>query len=316
MAALRRVMPDLSRGDPTLFNQHLSELEVIEGDFSEALKEVGPSALREVYAEIPRVPWQEVAGLGDARALLIESVEWPLRFPEVFERTGARPPKGVLLSGAPGCGKTLLAKALATEAGVNFISVKGPALLSHLLGESERAVREVFRKARQASPCIVFFDEIDSLAPARGSLDGSPATDRVISQLLTELDGIEELRGVMVLAATNRPDLVDPALLRPGRFDLHLRLPLPDDDARRGIFAVHARGMPLAPDVNLDALAKETDGLVGADIAAICRQAAMAAIRGALRDRPEGFDAVTSGQVVVTADDFRESLRRVTGRAP
>ncbi len=314
MAALRRVMPDLS--DPAFFYQHLSELEVIEGDFSEALKEVEPSALREVYAEIPRVPWQEVAGLGDARALLIESVEWPLRFPEVFERTGARPPKGVLLSGAPGCGKTLLAKALATEAGVNFISVKGPALLSRWLGESERAVREVFRKARQASPCIVFMDEIDSLAPARGSLDGSPATDRVISQLLTELDGIEELRGVMVLAATNRPDLVDPALLRPGRFDLHLKLPLPDHEARRGIFAVHARGMPLAPDVNLDALANETDGLVGADIAAICRQAAMAAIRGALRDRPEGVDAVTTGQVVVTAGDFQESLLRVAGRAP
>lgn len=314
MAALRRAMPEFNGVAEGFSHEALSQLYVTAADFSEALKEVEPSALREVYAEVPRVPWQDVVGLDEARQALVESVEWPLRFPEVFHQTGAQPPKGVLLSGPPGSGKTMLAKALASEAGVNFISVKGPALLSRWVGDSERAVREVFRKARQASPCIVFFDEIDALAPARGSLDGSPATDRVISQLLTELDGAEELRGVMVLAATNRPDLVDPALLRPGRFDLHLKLQAPGRDDRRAIFAVHTRGMSLARDVELDALAEATEGLMGADIAAICRQAAMAAIRETVGGRPEGEEALSGVPVMVAGRHFEQSLRRVTGR--
>jgi transitional endoplasmic reticulum ATPase len=240
---------------------------------------VEPSAIREVFTEVPDVGWEDVGGLEKVKQLLVEAVEWPLRYGRLFERVHTRPAKGILLHGAPGTGKTLLAKALARESEANFIAVKGPQLLSMWVGESERAVREVFKKAKQAAPCIVFLDEVDALAPRRGAGGDSQVTERVVSQLLTELDGIEELKGVVVLAATNRLDRVDPALLRPGRFDFLVELPVPDLEARLAILRVHTLGMPLADDVDLKALVVETEGLVGADREGACRRAALLAIR-------------------------------------
>ena len=214
---------------------------------------------------------------------LIEAVEWPLRYPDLFREANVKPPKGILLSGSPGTGKTLVAKALANESEVNFISVKGPELMSKYVGESERGVREVFRKAKQASPCILFFDEFDSLVPERGLGGDSQVTERVISQFLTELDGLEELKGVLVLAATNRKDLIDSAILRPGRFDFILEFPLPDEKARREIFEIHTKGKPLASDIDLEVMAQKTEGLAGSDIEVICHEASMIAIREFLR---------------------------------
>ena len=248
-------------------------------DFEEALKRVEPSAVRGITAEAPRVGWSDVGGLKDVIRKLREAVELPLKDPEFFERMGISPPKGVLLYGPPGCGKTLLAKAVAGESGASFISVKGPELLSKWVGESERAVREVFRKARQVAPCVVFFDEIDALAPRRTSDGSSKVTERVVAQLLTEMDGIEELRGVVVMAATNRPDLLDPALLRPGRFDRLIYVPPPDEEARLEILKIHARGMPLAGDVDLAEVARRTEGFSGADLKAVCFEAGMMALR-------------------------------------
>ncbi len=278
MSALRRLMPDIDFAQAQIPYEKLMALEVSASDFMTALSEVEPSAIREVFIETPEVDWDDIGGLDDIKRLLIEAVEWPLRHAPLFAQADARPPKGILLYGQPGTGKTLLAKALAKESETNFIAVKGPQLLSMWLGESERGVREVFRKARQAAPCIIFFDEIDSLAPRRGAGE-TQLTERVVSQFLSELDGIEELKGVVVLAATNRMDRVDPALLRPGRFDYLVELPAPDRAARRAILRVHTRQMPLAADTDLEALADETEGLVGADLEGICRQAALLAIR-------------------------------------
>ncbi len=249
------------------------------GDFQEALREVEPSAVREVFVEVPNVTWNDVGGLDEIKQRLREAVEWPLKYPELFESVRLAPPKGALVSGPPGCGKTLIAKALATEAGVNFVSVKGPELLSMYVGESERGLRDVFRKARQAAPCIIFFDEIDALASARshGGNDSGVGA-RVLSQLLTELDGIEELKGVFVLAATNRPDLLDPALLRPGRFDIRMDIPPPDRAAREKIFQIHLRDRPVEPGPTPARLADETEGFSGAEIEGVCRRAAMAAL--------------------------------------
>jgi transitional endoplasmic reticulum ATPase len=248
-------------------------------NFSEALKEIEPSAIREVFVEVPTVRWEDVGGLDEVKQKLIEVVEWPLRYPHLFLEANVKSPKGILLSGPPGTGKTLVAKALANESEVNFISIKGPQLMSKYVGESERGVREVFRKARQASPCIVFFDEFDSLVPERGLGDDSQVTERVISQFLTELDGLEELKGVLVLAATNRKDLIDSAIMRPGRFDFVLEFPLPEEKARQEIFEIHVKGKPLASEVDLEALAQKTEGLAGSDIEVICREASMIAIR-------------------------------------
>jgi transitional endoplasmic reticulum ATPase len=256
-------------------------------DLNEALKEVEPSAIREVFVEVPNVRWEDVGGLGQVKEKLIEAVEWPLRYPDLFREANVKPPKGILLSGSPGTGKTLVAKALANESEVNFISVKGPELMSKYVGESERGVREVFRKTKQASPCILFFDEFDSLVPERGLGENSQVTERVISQFLTELDGLEELKGVLVLAATNRKDLIDSAILRPGRFDFTLEFPLPDEKARREIFAIHTKGKPLASDVDPGVMAQKTEGLAGADIEVICREASMIAIREFLRTQGE-----------------------------
>jgi len=256
-------------------------LEVTMDDFLGALTEVEPSAIREVFTEIPDVSWDDVGGLQEIKRLLVETVEWPLQYGQLFEQVGVRASRGILLSGPPGTGKTLLAKALAGESEVNFIAVKGPQLISMWVGESERGVREVFHKARQAAPCIVFFDEIDALAPQRSAMHDE-VTGRVVSQLLTELDGIEDLQDVVVLAATNRQDRLDPALLRPGRFDFVVQVPVPDPEARLEILKVHTRRMPVAEDVDLKALAEATEGMVGADLENLCRRAGLAAIREAL----------------------------------
>jgi transitional endoplasmic reticulum ATPase len=280
MSALRRILPKIKLEEARIPPEVLEELKVTKEDFENALKVVQPSAMREVLIEVPKVKWEDIGGLENVKQELREAVEWPLKYPEVFQRMGIEPPKGILLYGPPGTGKTLLAKAVATESEANFIAVKGPELMSKWVGESEKGVRETFRKAKTATPCIIFFDEIDSLCPARGAGYGDAGvTDRVISQFLTEMDGIEKLGKVVVIGATNRPDLVDPALLRPGRFDRLIYVPPPDEKARLEILKIHTRGMPLAKDVDLEALAKQLEGYSGADIAALCREAAMLALR-------------------------------------
>ncbi|MBL7201515.1 MAG: CDC48 family AAA ATPase [Anaerolineae bacterium] len=300
MSALRRLMPDIDFAQAHIPYDKLMALDVTMGDFVTALSEVEPSAIREVFTEVPEVGWDDIGGLEEVKRLLMETIEWPLRHGSLFAHLHTTPPKGILLYGPPGTGKTLLAKAVARESETNFISVKGPELLSKWVGESEKGVREVFRKARQASPCVVFFDELDALAPSRGAGSDSHVTERVVSQLLAELDGIEELKGVVVLAATNRLDIVDPALLRPGRFEVLIELPTPDREARLAIFRVHTRGKPLAPDVDLAELTERTTGMVGADIEGLCRQAAMLTIRAFLEDRhdtPDGpFDQLYIGR--------------------
>jgi transitional endoplasmic reticulum ATPase len=312
MITLRKIMPKIDFEADNIPYELLLELEVTMDDFLNALKEVEPSAIREVFIEIPDVHWDDIGGLDEIKRVLKESIEWPLKYPELFDHMRTNPPKGILLYGPPGSGKTFLAKAVASESEVNFISVKGPELLSKWVGESERGIREVFRKAKQASPCIVFFDEIDAIAPIRGASADSHVTERVVSQFLTELDGIEELKGVIVLAATNRLDIVDPALLRAGRFDFRLELPIPDAKARLEIFNIHTRGKPLTADVDLKALADTTDGIVGADIAAICRRASMLAIREFLvkhRTLNSESQKVGLSQAKVSNKHFEEAIR-------
>jgi len=306
MVTLRKIMPKIEFKADYIPYELLLQLEVTMNDFLEALKEVEPSAIREVFTEIPDVKWSDVGGLEEAKRVLMETIEWPLKYPELFEHANTKPAKGILLTGPPGTGKTLLAKAVASQSEVNFISVKGPALLSKWVGESERGIREVFKKAKQASPCIIFFDEIDAIAPVRGASADSHVTERVISQFLTELDGIEELKGVVVLAATNRPDIIDPALLRAGRFDLQLELPIPDKKTRLEIFKVHVRGKPLADDVNLESLAEATEGLVGSDIEAISRRASMLAIREFINQEEKDFT-----KFKINARHFSEALETI-----
>ena len=302
MVALRRLMPSIDLASAEIPYERLMELEVTMGDFLDALRDVEPSAMREVFTEVADVTWDEVGGMESVKTALAEAVEWPLRYAPILAHAGAQPPKGILVTGPPGSGKTLLAKATATESGVNFISVKGPELLSKWVGESEKGVREVFKKARQASPCIVFLDEIDALAPRRGGGGGeSHVSERVVSQLLTELDGIEELRGVTILAATNRPDIIDPALLRPGRFDVQVEIPLPDAVTRRAILGVHLRRCPLASGVDIDDLAAKTEGFVGADLAGMCREATMSAVRRFI-GRPQGPGSDLRKLTVTKAD--------------
>jgi transitional endoplasmic reticulum ATPase len=278
MKALRRYLPEIDLDQPVP-TEVLEKMIIKMDDFKDALKEIEPSALREVLIEIPRTTWEDVGGLGELKQQLREAVEWPLNNPEIFKRMGIKPPRGILLYGPPGTGKTLLAKAVANESRANFISVKGPEVLSKWVGESEKAIREIFKKAKQASPSIVFLDEIDSIAPRRsmGSSD-SHVTERMVNQLLTSIDGMEALEGVVVIAATNRPDILDPALMRAGRFDRLLQAPPPDKDARKKILEIHAANMPLK-DVDLAVLADRTQGYVGADIQSLCREAAMIALR-------------------------------------
>jgi transitional endoplasmic reticulum ATPase len=286
MACLRTIFPNIDFAMEDIPYEQLLNLEINMAHFLEALREIDPSAIREVFVEVPDVGWDDVGGLADIKRELTETVQWPLAHPDLFKIAATRPAKGILLTGPPGTGKTLLVKALARESQVNFISVKGPELLTQWIGASEKGVREVFRKARQAAPCILFFDEIDSLVPVRGGAGDSGVTQRVVSQFLTELDGIEELKGVMVVGATNRRDIIDPALLRPGRFDLLLELGNPDEAARLAVLEIHMRGKPLAKGVNLQALAASTDGCSGADLAAVCNRAALIAIREYLETRP------------------------------
>ncbi|MBI4438858.1 AAA family ATPase [Candidatus Woesearchaeota archaeon] len=299
MIVLRRVLPELKlQEDEPIPKELLEKLMITRKDFKEALKVVRPSAMREVLVEVPTIKWTDIGGLEDVKQELIEAVEWPIKHGDAFKRLGVKPPKGILLYGEPGTGKTLLAKAVATESEANFIQVKGPELLSKWLGESEKAVREIFKKARQTSPTIVFFDEVDSLAPRRGMSSDSHSTERVVNQLLTEIDGLEDLYDVVVIAATNRPDMIDPALLRPGRFDRIILTPVPDQEARTEIFRVHAKNMPLK-EVNINQLSEETQGYVGADIEAVCREAAILALRKDMNAKS------------VTAKNFEESLKKI-----
>jgi len=289
----------------------LENLKVTMEDFLEALKNIEPSAMREVLVEIPNIGWDDIGGLEKAKQEMREAIEWPMKYPEVFKEVGIKPPKGILLYGPPGTGKTLMAKAVANESNANFISVKGPELLSKWVGESEKHVREMFRKARQVAPAIIFFDEIDSLAPRRGGIGDSHVTERVVSQFLTELDGLEELKDVVVIAATNRPDMVDPALLRPGRIEKHIYIPPPDKRARKEIFRIHTRDMPLAEDVSLDELAEKTEGYSGADIEAVCREAGLYAVREAVEKYKGENIKENVKNIKVTKDHFLKALEKV-----
>jgi transitional endoplasmic reticulum ATPase len=280
MKALRRYLPEIDLEEERIPPELLERMEVNADDFLMAFREITPTAMREVFLEIPSVHWSDVGGLADVKQHLIESVEWPIKYPEKFKHLGITPPRGVLLYGPPGCGKTLLAKAVATESEMNFISIKGPEVFSKWVGESEKGIREVFRKGRMAAPAVIFIDEVDSLIPRRGGgSSDSGVTERVISQLLTEMDGLETLQNVIVIAATNRPDILDPAMLRPGRFDRLIYIPAPDEDARLEILRLYTKGMPLADEVELPALARATKGYSGADLAAVCREAAMQVLR-------------------------------------
>ena len=299
MKTLRRVLPSVNLSEGSIPSEVLDQLEVTHDDFLSGFKEITPTAIREVYVESPNVPWTDVGGLSQVIVDIREAIEWPLTQKDSFKRIGIKPPRGILLYGPPGCGKTLLAKAVATESEANFISIKGPEVLSKWVGESEKAIREVFRKARLAAPSIIFFDEIDSLIPVRGTSSDSNVTERVISQLLTELDGLEELKDIVVLAATNRPDIVDPAVLRPGRFDRLIFVNPPNQKGRLQIFKVYTRDMPLASSVSIKELASVTDGFVGSDIEALCREAGMLALR-------ESFDIEN-----VTMSHFNKALERI-----
>ncbi|MBU0461127.1 MAG: CDC48 family AAA ATPase, partial [Nanoarchaeota archaeon] len=300
MTVLRRVLPDLQmEQEEAIPKEMLEKLRVTKNDFLEALRTVRPSAMREVLIEVPTVKWEDVGGLEDVKQELKEAVEWPLKYPGAFERLGINPPKGILIYGAPGTGKTLLAKAIATESKANFIVIKGPELLSKWVGESEKAVRKIFDKARQTAPTIIFFDEIDSLAPRRSASADAHVTERVVNQILTEIDGVESLHNIVIIGATNRPDMLDTALLRPGRFDRIVQTHVPDEKSRIKIFQIHTKKMPLAKDVNLEKIAKECEGYAGADIEAVCREAGTLALR-----RDINAD-------IVTKKDFEDALQKV-----
>ena len=280
MNALRRILPEIDLEETTIPKEILDRLIVQKDDFETALREIQPSAMREILVEVPNVNWEDIGGLESVKQLLVEAVEWPLRNAESFQRLGIDAPKGILLYGPPGTGKTMLAKAVANESEANFITVKGSALLSKWYGESEKRVEEIFRKARQVAPSIIFLDELDALVPIRGGAMGEPhATERIVNQLLNEMDGLEELHGVVVIGATNRPDIIDPALLRPGRFDELILAPVPDQESRRKIFEVHLKKAPLADDIDIDELIGQTDQYTGADIAAVVRKAGRLALR-------------------------------------
>ena len=302
MIVLRRVLPDLHlKEDEEIPKEVLEKLFIHQQDFIDALKVVRPSAMREVLIQVPNVKWTDVGGLDDVKQELMEAVEWPLKHKEAFTRLGVKPPKGVLLYGPPGTGKTMLAKAVATETEANFILVKGPEMLSKWVGESEKAVRKIFEKARQTAPTIIFFDEVDAIAPRRGASDGtdSHVTERVVNQLLTEMDGLQDLNDVVIVAATNRPDIIDTALLRPGRFDRIVFVPVPDKKTRKQIFQIHTKGMALDKDIDLDGLTEKTEGYVGADIESVCREAAILALRKDMKAK------------TVKMEFFEEALKKV-----
>jgi len=305
MNALRGIIDEIDLEKETIPPEVLEKIKVTKKDFEESLKVAEPSALREVFVEIPDVGWDDVGGLKDIKEELKESVEWPIKHAGAFTKMGIKPPRGVLLFGPPGCGKTLIGKAVAYESEANFISVKGPEILSKWVGESEKAVREIFKKAKQAAPCIIFFDEIDSIASVRGMETGARVGERVLNQLLTEMDGLEELHNVTVIAGTNRPELLDPALVRPGRLGKVLLVQAPDNKARLEIFKVHTKNMPLSEDVDLDVIIKGTSGYSGADIEALCREAGMTAIRETLSESGD------LDKKKVTQNHFKEAMKKI-----
>jgi transitional endoplasmic reticulum ATPase len=306
MRSLRRILPDIDLDEEKISAEILQKIKIADEDFREALKEVRPSALREVLVEIPNVTWDDVGGLESLKEELSEAVEWPLKHKEAFEYVDVSPPKGILLHGPPGTGKTLIAKALAKMTESNFIAIKGPELLSKWVGESEKGVREVFRKARQAAPCIIFFDEIDALVPRRGGGDSSHVSENVVSQILTEIDGLEELHNVLIIGATNRLDIVDSALLRPGRFDRIIEVPKPDTKGRKHIFEIHTKKKPLASGVSLDRLVELTDGFTGAEIAAVCSRAAISALK-----RHVSGQVKSHKDIKITQADLVEAINKV-----
>ncbi|MCX8207008.1 MAG: CDC48 family AAA ATPase [Methanothrix sp.] len=314
MHTISRILPDIDV-EEEIPPEILDQLKVSRDDFLAAMKKIEPSAMREVLVEIPEVHWSDIGGLEEAKQALREAVEWPIMYPEAFEAVGIRPPRGVLLYGPPGTGKTMIARAVATESQLNFISIKGPELMSKWVGESERAVREVFRKAKQAAPALIFFDEIDSIVPARDSGRDSHVTERVVSQLLTELDGLVELKDVVVLAATNRPDLIDPSLLRPGRFDRMIYIPMPDLQARKKIFEIYMRRMPVADDVDIDELAARTEGYTGADIEMICREAGMLALREKIQPGIKR-ESLLLEQIQVRREHFERAYQNIKPHMP
>ncbi|MGQ4832417.1 MAG: CDC48 family AAA ATPase [Candidatus Asgardarchaeia archaeon] len=318
MHALRRVIPKIDTKVDRIPASVIENLKVTRNDFLEAFKNIQPSALREVLVEVPRVKWEDIGGLEDVKRKLREAIELPLKHPEVYKAMGIRPPKGILLYGPPGCGKTLLAKAVATESQANFISVKGPEILSKWVGESEKAIRVVFRKARQTAPCVIFFDEIDAIAPKRGSYAGeSGVLERIVNQLLTELDGISVLKQVVVIAATNRPDIIDPALLRPGRFDRIVFVPPPDKNSRVSILKIYTKNMPLSDDVDLEELADMLEGYSGADIEALCREAAMIALGDDFKPKPVKMEHFIKAMEIVRpsiTNDVVKQYERISER--
>jgi transitional endoplasmic reticulum ATPase len=318
MKCLRRLLPELNMEEEKLPPETLDKLIVNNEDFQKALIEVTPSGMREVFIENPDVKWEEVGGLEDVKRELQEAVEWPMKYPGLYDKLGHKMPRGILLHGPSGTGKTLLAKAVATQSEANFVSVRGPELLSKWVGESERGIREIFRRARQASPCVVFFDEIDSIAPIRGAGGETAVTEREVSQLLTELDGMENMHGVVVLAATNRPDMIDPALLRPGRFDKIIQIPLPDKESRKMILKINAEKIPINDNpndpqrVDIDKIAELTDGLSGADTAAIANTAVSLVIHEFLDAHPDVKDIEkSSGDAKVTMKHFEAAVKKV-----
>jgi transitional endoplasmic reticulum ATPase len=312
MKCLRRLLPELNMQDEKLAPEVLNKLVVTMSDFENAVKEVMPSAMREVYLESPDVPWTAIGGLDEVKRELQEAVEWPLRYPDLYTKLGHTMPKGLLMYGPSGTGKTLLAKAVATESEANFISVRGPELLSKWVGESERGIREIFRRARQASPCVVFFDEIDSIVPTRGMGGDSMVTERVVSQLLTELDGIQALSGVVVLAATNRSDMIDPALLRPGRFDKIVFVPMPDKQARQKILEIHSKDKPLGPDIDLNKISELTDGFSGADTGSVANTAVSLVLHEYLARYPTPDEAAKHvAEAHVMMRHFEEAVKKI-----
>jgi len=329
MKCLRRLLPELNLEEEKIPTETLDKLIVNGDDFKKALVEVTPSGMREVFIENPDVSWDEIGGLAEVKRELMEAVEWPMKYPGLYDKLGHKMPRGILLHGPSGTGKTLMAKAVATESEANFVSVRGPELLSKWVGESERGIREIFKRARQSAPCVIFFDEIDSIAPVRGAGGETQVTERVVSQLLTELDGMENMHGVIVLAATNRADMIDPALLRPGRFDKIISIPLPDKDGRKRVLEIHSKDIPLAdangPDkIDFEKLAELTDGLSSADVAAIANTAVSLVVHEHLDDAAPGknlsddetkkiVDAIEkkAADAKVTMKHYEEAVRKV-----
>jgi len=313
--AVRRVIPEISMDETKVPAKTLNKIKVKMQDFQDALRDVQPSAMREVLVQVPNVKWEDIGGLTAVKEELTEAVEWPLKYGKLFAKGDVKPPKGILLYGPPGTGKTLIAKAVANESEANFISIKGPELISKWVGESEKGVREVFRKARAAAPCVIFFDEVDAIAPRRKSGEtDSQVTERVVSQLLTEMDGLEELKGVVVLGATNRPDIIDEALLRPGRFDKLLRIPPPDKEGRIEILKIHTKKKPLAKDVDVTKLAEMTEGYTGAELAAAANAASMAAIKQYVKAHGKEAEAGT-GDLTITMRDFEDAIKETRRKA-